>query len=113
MASLVPSWLGAPISNVLGGLSVGRKINRVSEVIQGLSEDLRDFKSEASQTYVKTEEFEELLENVLRKAAEERIDEKRRLLREFLVSGIKHPGRTYDEQNISDCRTCPSTESRS
>ena len=97
LANFLP-WIGGPVSNVLGGLSVGRRLNRVNEVLQGLAEDLRDFKSEASETYVRTEEFEELLENVLRKAAEERNEQKRRLLRTFLVEAIERPGPSYDEQ---------------
>jgi hypothetical protein len=86
------------VSNVLNGLSVGRKMARVNEVLEGLAANLRDFKSEVSENYVKTEDFEELLENVLRKAAEERNAEKRRQLRAFLVNQIKHPGRSYDDQ---------------
>ena len=97
LTNFVP-WIGGAVSNVLGGLSVGRKINRVNEVLEGLANDLREFKSTASESYVKTDEFEELLENVLRKAAEERNEQKRRLLRTFLVEEIEHPGRSYDEQ---------------
>ena len=97
LTNFVP-WIGGAVSNVLGGLSVGRKLNRVNEVLEGLADDLRGFKSEVSEKYVKTEEFEELLENVLRTAAEERNEQKRRLLGTFLVEAIKHPGPSYDEQ---------------
>jgi hypothetical protein len=97
LTNFVP-WIGGAVSNVLGGLSVGRKLNRVNEVLEGLANDLRGFKSEVSERYVKTEEFEELLENVLRKAAEERNEQKRRLLGTFLVEAIKHPVPSYDEQ---------------
>ena len=97
VSSVLP-WIGGPVSNVLNGLSVGRKMNRVNELLEGLANDLRDFKSEASEKYVKTDEFEELLENVLLKAAEERTEEKRRQLRTFLVNQIEHPGRSYDDQ---------------
>ena len=96
--STVIPWIGGPVSNVLNGLSVGRKIARVNEVLDGLAADLRDFKSQVSEDYVKTDEFEELLENTLRKAAEERNEQKRRLLRQFLVEQIQHPGRSYDDQ---------------
>ncbi|MEK7281120.1 MAG: hypothetical protein AAB037_02050 [Chloroflexota bacterium] len=99
LASAIPSWLGGPISNALGGVSAGRKFNRVREVIEGLAEDLRDFKSEVSENYVKTEDFEELWEKVLRQAANERSEEKRRILKDFLVGAIKSPGEEpYEEQ---------------
>jgi len=43
-------------------MSLGRKIDRVKEVLNGLAKDLKDFRLEASESYVKTEEFQELLE---------------------------------------------------
>jgi hypothetical protein len=96
LANVFPG-LGSAVGNVLGGMSVGRKIGRVEELLQGLAEDLRDFRSETSESYVKTEEFEELLEHVLRRTAEERNEQKRKLLRGFLVDAIQNP-RPYDER---------------
>jgi hypothetical protein len=90
--------LGGAVSNVLGGMGVGRKLDRVNEVLQGLADELRDVKSAASEKYVKTDEFEELLEKVLRKAADERSEQRRQLLKSFLVGAIVHPGGLYDKQ---------------
>jgi hypothetical protein len=67
-------------------------------VLINLTQDLQGFKSEISETYVKTEEFEELLERTLRQAADERSEEKRRTYRLFLVGTIKSPGEPYEEQ---------------
>jgi hypothetical protein len=97
LANFVPP-IGGAVASVLGGYSASRKINRVKEMLEGLASDLKDFKTEVSGQYVKTEEFEELLENVLRKAAEERNEQKRRLLRTFLAEAIQHPGPSYDQQ---------------
>src|SRR4030043_1547070 len=97
ISSAVP-WIGGPVSNVLNGVSFGRKISRVREIIEGVAHDLSNFKSEVSEKYVKTEEFEELLEQALRKASEERNEEKRRIYKEFLVGAIKAPGEPYEEQ---------------
>ena len=94
-SSTVP-WIGGPISNVLSGISFGRRIARVREVIEGLAEDLKDFKSQVSEQYVKTDEFEELLERALRKAADERNPEKRGLYRAFLSNLVRSPGTSYD-----------------
>ena len=58
VSSLVP-WLGGPISNVLSGFVRDRKIGRVQEAITALAEELRSFRSEASEEYVRTEEFED------------------------------------------------------
>jgi hypothetical protein len=69
------------VASVIGGISGGRKEQRILEVVQGVSDDLSDFKSQVAEEYVKTEDFEELLENTLRRVAQERSAEKRRLYR--------------------------------
>ena len=97
VSSVVP-WIGAPVSNVLSGMSFERKIGRVREVLEALAADLASFKSEASEHYVKTEEFEELLETTLRRAAEERSAEKRRIYRDILVGAVMRPSMPYDSQ---------------
>lgn len=97
ISSAVP-WIGGPVSNVLSGVSFGRKISRVQEILEGIAHDLGNFKSEVSERYVKTDEFEELLEKTLRKAAEERDEAKRRIYRSFIVEAVKSPGEPYGEQ---------------
>ncbi len=101
VASFVSSalpWVGGPVSAVLSGMSLGRKLGRIRELFEGVVEDLRHFKSEASEKYVKTEEFEELLENALHRAANERNEEKRRLYRTFVTQSITAAGPSYDER---------------
>jgi hypothetical protein len=90
--------LGGPVSAVLSGISFGRKIERVRDALLQLGTELDTFKAEASEQYVRTEEFEELLEKALRRIADERNEEKRRLYGLFLINAIKQPGDGYDEQ---------------
>lgn len=97
VGSAVP-WIGGPVSNVLSGMSFGRKLGRVREVLGALANDLERFKSEASEKYVKTEEFEDLLEQTLKRVGEERNEEKRLLYKAFLTDAIESPGESYDEQ---------------
>jgi hypothetical protein len=97
LANLVP-LIGGPVANIIGGISGGRRKERILEIVQGVSDDLRDFKSRAAEEYVKTEDFEELLDKTLRHAAQERSAEKRRLYRNILTTAIKQPGGDYDEQ---------------
>ena len=87
-AAAVP-WLGGPLSAVLSGAAFDRKIGRVRDVVNGLVADLRDFKSEASERYVRTEEFEDLLDAALRRAAEERNEQRRKLFQRFIVNSIR------------------------
>lgn len=97
ISSAVP-WIGGPVSNVLGGISTSRKIARINELLHGLAEDLTGFKSDVSEKYVKTEDFEDLLEQTLRRASEERNEEKRKILKSFLSEAVKSPGESYDDQ---------------
>src|SRR5258708_4935263 len=69
--SVVP-WLGGPVSQVLSGMSLERRMDRVREVLDGLAQDLRDLRSDTSETYVRSHEFKEVLERTLRQAADER-----------------------------------------
>lgn len=97
VASAIP-WIGGPVSNVLGGMATGRRFDRVREVLEGVVDDLRDFQSDASEQYVKTEDFEDLLEETLKRVYNERTEEKRAVYRAFLLGSIKSPGQPYDEQ---------------
>lgn len=97
ITSAVP-WIGGPVSSVLSGLGVQRRFERVQEVLEGLAEELRGFHSEVSESYVKTDDFQELLEKTLRQAADERNENKRRLYRDFLVGAVKSPVPSFDEQ---------------
>jgi len=65
-------------------MAAGRRYKRVSEALGGLAKDLKNFKNEASELYVKTEDFEDLLGKTLWEVAEERHEEKRRVYRAFL-----------------------------
>lgn len=96
-SSLIP-WLGGPLSYVLGGYATGRRMNRISEAVKKLAQELKDFKSEASERYVQSEDFEELLDVTLRRIYEERSEQKREAYKNFLVHAVKYPGTPYDEQ---------------
>jgi hypothetical protein len=91
-------YVGGPISSVLSGVGTVRRINRIREVVDKLATNFAGFKSEVTENYVKTEEFEELLERTLRQVSDERSEEKRRIYAAFLVDDIKTPGPSYDEK---------------
>ena len=97
LVSAVP-WLGGPVSSVLSGYSQSRKFNRIKEVLDKLSEELREFRSRASEEYVKTEAFEDLLEHTLRRVADERQSTVRALYCRFLNRAISDPDEDYDSQ---------------
>jgi len=98
MAILPIPWLAPAVSAVLSGISNKRRIKRIHEALGQLNAELQDFKSESSDTYVQSDEFEELLERTLRQTADERSEEKRELYGRFLAAAIRSPGEPYDEQ---------------
>ena len=64
VSSIVP-WVGGPVSSVLSGMSISRKMERVNEVLLNMAEGIKGLESEIPKNYVKTEEFQELLEETL------------------------------------------------
>jgi hypothetical protein len=90
--------VGGAISAVLSGMSQTRQLNRVAGLLSELAGDLAELRSEVSDEYVKTEDFEDLLEQTLRRAAEEKSDEVRAHYRKFLFRAVTAPGDGYDEQ---------------
>ena len=97
VSSAVP-MIGGPVSNLLSGFSTGRKFERVRDALVEISENLMNFESKVSAEYVKTEDFEEILEKTLRQVGEERTEEKRRIYKDFLITAVKSPGESYEEQ---------------
>jgi len=96
VANFLPG-LGGAIANVLSGWSAERKRERVREVISGLALRLANLQSTLADEYLRGDEFEDLLDQTLRRVANERHESKRRLYREFLVGAITKPA-PYDEQ---------------
>lgn len=97
LVSLVP-WLGGAASNVVSGYGQTRKLNRVRELLDGLANRLSGFESDVAKEYVRTEDFEDLLEQTLRRAADERNADVRNLYLRFIHRAIAEPGDEYDSQ---------------
>jgi hypothetical protein len=97
MADIIPV-LGSPIANVLNGWSQERRQARVKEVLQDLSARLRALGGRLDEGYVRSDEFEDLLDRTLRQVTSERSQAKRRLYAAFLAGAIENPGEPYHEQ---------------
>ena len=95
IASAVP-WLGGVVSSVLSGYGQTRKLNRVQEVLEDLADRLTSFESEVSRDYVRTEDFAELLEQTLRRVADESDSKFRKLYVDFIHKIIVEPSEDYD-----------------
>lgn len=96
-AELIPV-LGGAVSNVLNGWSQERRMQRVKDVIEDLSARVKGLGTRVDEAYVRSDEFEDLLDRTLRQVAAERHQNKRRLYAAFLAGAIECRGEPYDEQ---------------
>lgn len=97
VTSAVP-WIGGPVSAVLAGVSLNRKIERIRDVLIDMAEQIKDVTSETAKSYVQTEDFQDLLEKTLQESANERVEEKRKAYAAFLANDISSPEHSYDEK---------------
>lgn len=95
--SAIP-YVGGPISNVLSGISQGRRMRRVVDFLGELDRRLRTVEAAADSEYLKSDEFEELLEQTLHRVAAERHAAKRAIYQVLLTDMVKSPKIGYDEQ---------------
>lgn len=89
--------LGGVFSNVLSGIATDRQFERVREFVLRLSARLDELSAEQEE-YVRTEDFQEIVGETMRRVWSERSEEKRRAYGDFLLGIIESPGGDYDEQ---------------
>lgn len=93
--------IGGAASNIVGQITTKRRLQRVVDFIEAMSNQLtylQNHVSEASKEYVKTEDFEELLLETLERVSKEPDDERRKLYGLFLTGSIASPHQPYNEQ---------------
>ncbi len=104
LSSLVPC-VGSVLSAIASGRLVDRKLARVTETIDFLRFELGELRADVDEQYVASEDFEELLELAMRRAADERGEEKRRLYARFLAHGMTDRRNATFEENVRFLRT--------
>jgi hypothetical protein len=90
--------IGGPVSAILGGIGTSRKLKRVKEVMECLGERLQGVESDVRENYVRTEDFQELLENALRAIGDEQNEDKRRVYASFIAQDMLTAIGTYDDK---------------
>lgn len=96
LSTVVPVFGGA-VGHVFSEWAAARRVQRLREVLLGVTEDVKRLSAQVRDEYVRSEEFEELLDHALRRVAVERHEEKRGLFRAFLFETIT-TAPAYDEQ---------------
>jgi hypothetical protein len=89
--------LGGAISSTLSGMAADRRFEQVRGVILDLESRLDDLSAEQGD-YIRSEDFEDLFRETLRRVENERNEAKRHLYRDFLLGTIHDPGGDYDER---------------
>src|ERR1700684_1370889 len=84
VTSAVPV-IGGPVIAILGGVGTSRTLKRVKGAVGCLGERLQRVEFDVRETYVRTEDFQELLENALRAIGDEQNEEKRRVYASFIA----------------------------
>jgi len=97
MKKAVP-WLGEAVEKAISGTLNDRELARVVDVLRGVVSDIGGFSSELSELYVKTQDFERILGQILTQVADERLEVKRRLYRTFLSDAITSPCDPFEKQ---------------
>lgn len=96
LSSAVP-YLGGPVSAVLNGYVTKRKFDRMADVINRLADDLAGYQNKVSEQFVSSDDFEDLLDDTLRKVAIERNEAKRIVFKNLLRETIKECDNNYDD----------------
>jgi hypothetical protein len=97
LSTIIPVFGGA-VGHVFNEWASARRVQRLREVLLGVTEQIQALGARVREEYVRSEEFEDLLDQTLRRVAHERHEEKRRLYRGLLVNALTSASAEYDEQ---------------
>jgi hypothetical protein len=91
-------WLTEPVIEVIRDMTDSRKVARVQEVLDRVTANLREFRSELAELYVKTPDFRRVLGQTLDAVGNEPREEKRGLYASFLTDSIVSPLESVENQ---------------
>lgn len=89
--------VGGVLAEIANAVISKRQNRRLNEFLTSLAEDLKNHQDRVNREFVKTEEFEDLAENIMSKAAETRQKEKLDALRYVFVNTVLSDRPNYDE----------------
>ena len=98
IATSAAPWIGGPISQIISGIATNLKIKRVSAFLEDILSHVEELHNEASERFVRTEDFIDIFEKTAQDVANERSEKKRALFARYLLSNIASPEITYDHR---------------
>jgi hypothetical protein len=87
ITALTP-WVGGAISSVISGYNTQRKLDRVVDFLVAFQGEIEESQQKTHNDYVRKEDFEDLLEEALSRAAREKNEQKRIHLAKFLANSL-------------------------
>ena len=91
-------WIGGPLTAVISGRVTDRKLQRVNDALVFLAGKLKAVGNTLEEDYVRSEEFEDLLDEVLPRISRERSQRKRNLYALYLKGVLTNVEQPYDEK---------------
>lgn len=98
IVSSAAPWIGGPVAEIIGGAATNLKINRVTQFVRDVLEHVEALHTNASEEFVKSEDFIDILEKTTQAVADERQEAKRAFFATFVLNNISHPEITYDRR---------------
>jgi hypothetical protein len=88
---------GGVMSDIAGAIISKRQNRRLNQFLVTLADNLKSLESRVNEDFLRTEEFQDLAEDIFSKAAETRQQEKLDAFRAILVNTVLSDSPTYDE----------------
>lgn len=95
VASAAP-WIGGPVAEIIGGVATNLKIKRVTQFVKDVLDQVEKLHTQASEDFVKSEDFADIFEKTAQAVADERDETKRRLFANYIRNNIATPAISYN-----------------
>jgi hypothetical protein len=95
IVSSAAPWIGGPVAEIIGGAATNLKIQRVTQFVKDVLDHVEALHTKATEEFVRSEDFVDILEKTAQTVADERQEKKRELFASYIIS---HPEISYDRR---------------
>jgi hypothetical protein len=98
IVSSAAPWIGGPVAEIIGGAATNLKIQRVTQFVKDVLDHVEALHTKATEEFVRSEDFVDILEKTAQTVADERQEKKRELFASYILNNISHPEISYDRR---------------
>lgn len=98
IVSSAAPWIGGPVAEIIGGAATNLKIQRVTQFVKDVLDHVEALHTKATEEFVRSEDFVDILEKAAQAVADERQEKKRNLFASYILNNISHPEISYDRR---------------